>query len=1231
MKKIIVLIPVFVFAMFHAQSLTGTENYIYSRTYLEPVTTEQAAAKQIQSVQYFDGLGRVAQTTAIKASPTGKDMVVPSVYDNDGRQTKSYLPLPVDSQNGAYLTGATESAVNSYYGIPNAFAEVSVEKSPLARSEKAAAPGTDWQMSSNHTQKAEYLTNGINEVKRFQAVTTWNPSSKINDVAISLVPNNAYTTNGYYNANILNKIVTKDEENNESQTFTNSLGQNILVRKVNKKQNGTTENLDTYYVYDEFGNLSAIIPPKASGSVLSSALLDQFCYQYKYDKYNRQVEKKIPGKGWIYMVYDQQNRMVATQDPNLKAKGQWVYTKYDQFGRVAFTGISSGGERIAEQNLADSFGNNNVKRTTSVFFNREGLDVYYDPNGTYPNVNWVKLLTVNYYDSYPGGSPLLPGQIQNQNTLPSEPTAFTSNGISSIRSTKTLPTAGYTKNIENDNWSASFIWYDRQGRVIGAYAKNHLGGFTKAESVLDFSGKTLETYTYHSKSTPNTEITVKDRFVYTPQNYLSKHYQQINSNPEELLTEYTYNDLGQVINKKTGNNLQSIDFTYNIKGWLTGINPGDIGNLGSKLFAYKIKYNQREGAETPNNEYTDLKVTPRYDGSIAEVDWKTASDNILRRYGYVYDGASRLKAGFYQNDTNPYLKEYNEIVDYDSNGNITNLKRTALSFAGTSQLIDDLTYTYNGNILTNVSDTSQNYGGYPLPSGNLIDYDDNGNMTSQKDKGINQIAYNILNLPSSVIYNSTYIIQDPFFGQIERNVNNKYTYSANGEKLSSQYTYFVGKSQTEITRITDYLDNFQYENNILQFYANEEGYYDFVQNRYIYNYKDHLGNIRLSYYKQTDGTARILEENNYYPFGLRHTGYTPIISSTYRYKYNGKEVQDSGMYDYGWRQYMPELGRWNGMDQLSEKYHSFSPFAYVMNNPVNMFDPDGRLSQAQINYMWDNSGPGVTTWDFNTDGSPRMTGHYAFNDSVHNAIASAYAAAGSGGGGGGGNGSSGGFGGSFGGGSGFGGFGGGSYSTFSYWTNGNLYADKDGYQSIQELINWNIKIYTPNNVQTNNIDWYGPGGKTNWFLATAAASTENFSGIARVGSNWKIYQATQTGRVFYGNQYVKTFSIGRIGNLAGKASFGLGLAMDTYGAIEWAKDKKSPNAVHPAKGGLNTTIGAIGVWGGPPGAIISTLYFGVDNFYPGGWVGASETATRTEVNEQQMTGHPFLNNSAIKF
>src|SRR5690606_3046594 len=64
--------------------------------------------------------------------------------------------------------------------------------------------------------------------------------------------------------------------------------------------------------------------------------------------------------------------------------------------------------------------------------------------------------------------------------------------------------------------------------------------------------------------------------------------------------------------------------------------------------------------------------------------------------------------------------------------------------------------------------------------------------------------------------------------------------------------------------------------------------------------------------------------------------------SFYSYKYNGKELQETGLFDYGWRQYMPDLGRWNGIDQLSESYLSTSPYAYVANNPVSQFDVDGR-------------------------------------------------------------------------------------------------------------------------------------------------------------------------------------------------------------------------------------------------------------------------------------------------
>ncbi|WP_353151656.1 DUF6443 domain-containing protein, partial [Chryseobacterium sp.] len=748
MKKILAIITLLTVTLFYSQSLTSSENYVYSRTYLEPVTADTPGAKQVQSVQYFDGLGRTVQSIGIKASPNGKDVVVPSVYDNDGRQTKSYLPLPVNSQNGTFITGATENAVNSYYGVPNAYAELQIEKSPLARTEKSAAPGADWQISGSHTRKINYLSNAAGVVKRFNAVTTWNPSTQINDVSVSPAPDDSYTAGGYYKANTLLLTVSTDEDGNEVYSYSNSGGQKILVRQINKKAEGGTENLDTYYLYDEFGNLSLIIPPKASVSPNLSAVLDLLCYQYKYDRYNRLAEKKLPGKEWEYIVYDKQNRPVLSQDGNLRTttnnfgKKGWMFTKYDTFGRVVYSGFFASTEtRVSIQTALNTISTNvlNNESSSTTPFTQNGIEVYYTKNA-FPTGN-MTLLSVNYYDQYPAGSPAQPVQIQNQTTLGGAPVAITSNGWSSVRSIKTYPTGSYVKNIENDSWTSSFIWYDTLGRVIGTYGKNPLGGFTQTESVLDFSGKALETYTYHSRNTSSTEVSIKDRYVYNPQHYLSKHYQQINANPEELLSEYTYNDLGQITNKKVGNNLQSIDYTYNIRGWLTGINPNDLSGLNNKLFAYKLKYNTVEGAENPNNSYTNLKVKPRYNGGIAEVDWKTAygANEPLRRYGYVYDGANRLRAGFYQISTNPYSKEYTEVIDYDLNGNINTLNRTGAAVGGTAEVMDDLTYTYNGNRLSYIKESGRGnaLSGYPLGAGQgqTIGYDGNGNMTSHLDKG----------------------------------------------------------------------------------------------------------------------------------------------------------------------------------------------------------------------------------------------------------------------------------------------------------------------------------------------------------------------------------------------------------------------------------------------------------------------------------------------------------------
>lgn len=1194
MKKFIFIIPFLVVALFHSQSLSNTENYIYSRTYLEPVTTEQANASQIQNVQYFDGLGRNIQNIAIKASPNGKDLVIPVLYDDQsGKRTKDYLPQPVDSQNGAYISSVGESSVNAYYGISNAYSEVVYEKSPMGRVLKSATPGSDWQIGGTRTPQIDYLSNNANEVKRYKAAITWNASTQINDVAIALAPADAYTTNGYYNANVLYKMVTKDEESSETHTFINSRKQTVLVRKINKKPNGTTENMDTYYVYDDFGNTVCVIPPKAASSGLSTTVLNNLCYQYKFDKYNRLVEKKLPGKGWEYMVYDKQNRIVLSQDVNLRNQGRWLFIKYDQFSRSIYTGIlDSYSDRIAQVNAIEGFGSNNeAKSTTS--WNNSGMEVYYTNTTAYPTANF-KILSVNYYDQYPAGSPSQPSLIQNQKTLTASPATIVSNGLSSIRSTQSLPTASYTKNIENDSWSSAFIWYDTQGRVIGTYGKNHLGGFTQTEAVLDFSGRTKEAYTYHSKNTTSAQVTVKDRYTYSPQNFLLKHYQQVGSGMEELLSDYTYNDLGQVINKKVGNNIQSVDYTYNIKGWLTGINPNEIGNLGNKLFAYKIKYTQREGAEVPNNEYPDLKVKPKYDGSIAEVDWKTANDNILRRYGYSYDGANRLRGGFYQTDANPYLKEYNEILDYDLGGNITTLKRTANSSSGTAITIDNLAYSYDGgNRLTNVSDSSQNYAGYPSSSGTLIDYDDNGNMTSQKDKGILSISYNHLDLPSSVIYDTTYILHDLFFGDVQKNVNTQYTYRSDGAKLKAEYTYFSGRSQMEIKKITEYLDGFQYENDILQFLENDEGYYDFTQNKYIYNYVDHLGNVRLSYTRNATGGAVIIDENNYYPLGLRHTGYnfTGTVKP-YRKQYNGKEIQESGMLDYGWRNYMPEIGRWGVMDQLSENYFSTSPYAYVLNNPVNMFDPDGRETMAALTMaLWNLTPEGTNSYWQQGSGSGSGgkagggggSGHFVYVGGTAG-LSGGY-----------GIGSTLDFAGNF-----------NSYYgnvtngvlNYTYWTNGeaaygNSIQGLDGHKATLNL--------NPSSDSNKTTSYLEIIETVNDYRDIVGGSLSSNAGLTRLGTNGQIYFPTVNGRVFYGNQYVRTASLAKWGGVASKGAMGVSVVIGLINTGQGYQEDGRRFGRNAQKAVAKTTGSILGGWAGAEAGAFMGAEFGatIGSVFPG--------------------------------
>src|SRR5690606_28588846 len=199
---------------------------------------------------------------------------------------------------------------NTYYeNTANPYTEKEFESSPLNRVLKQAAPGNSWSMTNNHTIKYEYLTNKANEVKLFKASTSATPNSY--GVYTTELVNSSGTT--YYGAGQLYKTIVKDEnwtsgKDNTVEEFKDKEGRIILKRTYN-----ASLPHDTYYVYDNYGNLTFVIPPKAVnlGSI-TEQVLNNLCYQYKYDIRNRLVEKKLPGKAWEFIVYDKLDRVVAT-------------------------------------------------------------------------------------------------------------------------------------------------------------------------------------------------------------------------------------------------------------------------------------------------------------------------------------------------------------------------------------------------------------------------------------------------------------------------------------------------------------------------------------------------------------------------------------------------------------------------------------------------------------------------------------------------------------------------------------------------------------------------------------------------------------------------------------------------------------------------------------------------------------------------------------------------------
>lgn len=310
-----------------------------------------------------------------------------------------------------------------------------------------------------------------------------------------------------------------------------------------------------------------------------------------------------------------------------------------------------------------------------------------------------------------------------------------------------------------------------------------------------------------------------------------KAYHQINSQPEVVLSNNAYNELGQLVDKSIHSvngaaYLQSVDFRYTIQGRLSRMNSATATDPGDPddYFGFEVAYENTftSGAGTLN--------TQRFDGAITGLKWRNTLPQLStskvkeKGYAYGYNNLGWLTSSAYKENTfndpastwNAGLGRYDEKgLTYDYNGNIQALDRYTKSFISgsyVSEKIDQLGYVYGagGNQLMKVAEnlTSGNKQlGFKdaTNTDNDYAYDINGNLTLDKNKGITAITYNFQNLTDRVTFSDNSYIQ--------------YTYDAGGSKLRQWAYNNLGQPVTK----TDYVGELLIVNDQVKFVDHEEG------------------------------------------------------------------------------------------------------------------------------------------------------------------------------------------------------------------------------------------------------------------------------------------------------------------------------------------------------------------------------------------------------------------------
>ena len=884
-------------------------NWIKTRTAISETGTT------ITDITYYNGLGLPSQTTNVRASVNGYNIVMPIVYDALLRSdATAYLPFEATYSDETELPNSTaisdqQTFYEERYGhdYQRSFTEKVYEASPLGRVRKQALPGYMKDYEVLYTE-FDYRTNDTDEVR-------W----------LAVGVDGELVCEGCHDAGTLSCTVTTDPDGHVVQSFTDGLGRTLLSRTFDDD-----EPIDTYSVYDDYGRLRWVVTPEGSYLLSDSQTFpvdddfaEKYCYVYTYNDRGLMTEKRMPGREAESMFYDKNDRLVMSQDGNLRAKKQWIVYLYDAFGRI-------------EKQLLGTKPDSTDGPIWA--FENNPLFLYM----TFTNDPTVPLLRSCTYDSYPSEV-----QAAGLDFQPIE-------GL----------TATDGESLHYDNATGS-LTYEK----LAVLANDTITGYHQRAYYYDYKGRLIQTV---ERDTEDGILCTSQRYDFVGNLIAQRESYTRAGKTDDIDRTFTYDDRGRLLSETTqvnGGELAVVDYEYDELGRLAARRLGE----GTSAIAEQSEYDIRSWLTKKSSELFDMSLGHSYTGNITSWQWQhkgdPSGDGPQNRYEFTYDGLSRLANTDQYVNNEKTRQNVERCLSYDRNGNL----QTFIRYEN-GACVSNSTYNYSGNRLvsyrpgTVFEREDGDAGEIILPKKGIVfpltvqlhEYDANGNVTKDWERGLD-MSYNCLNLLEYASDNDANAIN--------------YCYLADGTKLSAttgddcgfsyrgSFTYRTDES-SQPDRV---FESTPFGGGRIVGTVDDE-----TEVRYFLT--DHLGSVRAV----VNSGCEVLERNDYQPFGKRwNTASLPVSDN--RDRFNGKEDQSfAGLpfSDYGARMYDRERGRWLAQDPL-QQYHS--PYVFCGNNPICQIDPFGmnayNISSTHLNKdnevvaVYDDGDLGIYYHDKDTTGT----------------------------------------------------------------------------------------------------------------------------------------------------------------------------------------------------------------------------------------------------------------------